>query len=45
MLKFANRLVRYFSTDRILPLLELNKDKYNAIHITLKQEVDPKLFD
>jgi hypothetical protein len=48
MHKFTSKLVRYFSSglkNNILAQLELKNDKYNAIHITPKEQLEGKQFN
>lgn len=48
MQKFTRNFVNFFSTqahNKIAELLDIKNDKYNAIHITPKHQIENKLFD
>lgn len=46
MLRLTNQLRRYLSTSstHAQPGVEVKTDKYNALHITPKEEVEPAAF-
>lgn len=45
MLRLTNYLRCYLSTTHTLPGVEVKTDKYNALHITPKEEVESNVFN
>jgi hypothetical protein len=47
MFRLTNQVLRYFTTSSThsLPGVEVKTDKYNALHVTPKEEVEPAAFN